>query len=94
MRTRLHHELLRRLRDAGRIDWNRACVDFASIAAKKGALRRGLIQQIDPETGEVLEAIEMPAGVNISGLEAGGDQFSVVGDALARCARYGGRNAR
>ena len=44
VRTRLHHELLRRLRDAGRIDWNRACVDFASIAAKKGALRRGLIQ--------------------------------------------------
>jgi transposase len=45
--TRLHHELLRRLRDAGRIDLNRACVDSSSIAAKKGALRRGLIQQIE-----------------------------------------------
>jgi transposase len=45
--TRLHHELLRRLRDADRIDWNRACVDSSSIAAKKGALRRGLIQQIE-----------------------------------------------
>jgi hypothetical protein len=29
-----------------------------------------------PETGELLEQIEMPAGVNVSGLEAdGGDQF-------------------
>lgn len=45
--SRLHHELLRRLRDADRIDWSRACVDSSSIAAKKGALRRGLIQQIE-----------------------------------------------
>ena len=41
MWTRLHHELPRRLCDAGRIDWNRAYVDSSSIAAKKGALRRG-----------------------------------------------------
>jgi transposase len=33
----LHRELLRRLRDAGRIDWSRACVDGSAIAAKKGA---------------------------------------------------------
>jgi transposase len=33
---RLHRELLRRLRDADRIDWSRACVDASSIAAKKG----------------------------------------------------------
>jgi glutamine cyclotransferase len=33
------------------------------------------IRNVDPDTGEVLEKIEMPAGVNISGLEAGGDQF-------------------
>ena len=33
---RLHRELLRRLRDADRIDWSRACMDSASIAAKKG----------------------------------------------------------
>jgi transposase len=33
---RLHRELLRRLRDADRIDWSRACMDSASIAAKRG----------------------------------------------------------
>ena len=33
---RLHRELLRRLRDADRIDWSRASVDSASIAAKGG----------------------------------------------------------
>ena len=33
---RLHHALLNRLHDAGRIDWSRAAVDSASIAAKHG----------------------------------------------------------
>ena len=33
---RLHRELLRRLRGADRIDWSRACVDSASIPAKRG----------------------------------------------------------
>lgn len=33
---RLHRELLHRLRDADRIDWSRACMDSASIAAKRG----------------------------------------------------------
>jgi glutamine cyclotransferase len=33
------------------------------------------IRHVDTKTGEVLEKIEMPAGVNISGLEAGGEQF-------------------
>ncbi len=32
----LHHELLRRLRAADRIDWSRACMDSASLAAKRG----------------------------------------------------------
>jgi len=32
-------------------------------------------QRIDPETGELLERIEMPVGVGVSGLESdGGDQ--------------------
>ena len=32
--------------------------------------------QVDPKTGEVLETLEMPAGVTVSGLEAdGGDRF-------------------
>jgi transposase len=34
---RLPLELLRRLRAAGRIDWSRACLDSASIPAKRGA---------------------------------------------------------
>jgi glutamine cyclotransferase len=34
------------------------------------------LRRIDPRTGEVLEALEMPAGANISGLESdGADQF-------------------
>ena len=36
---RLHRALLDRLGDAGRIDWSRACLDSASIRAKKGAVR-------------------------------------------------------
>lgn len=34
------------------------------------------LRHIDPETGEVLERLEMPSGVYVSGLESdGGDQF-------------------
>jgi glutamine cyclotransferase len=34
------------------------------------------LRRVDPRTGEVLERLEMPTGVNISGLESdGGDQF-------------------
>lgn len=34
------------------------------------------LRRVDPETGEVVERIEMPTGVNISGLESDGrDQF-------------------
>jgi transposase len=36
----LHAEMLRRLHEAGRIDWSRACLDSASVPAKKGARRR------------------------------------------------------
>ncbi len=35
----LHRELLRRLHQADRLDWSRACLDSSSIAAKMG-LRR------------------------------------------------------
>jgi len=31
------------------------------------------IRRIDPQTGEVLERLEMPEGVNVSGLESDGD---------------------
>jgi glutamine cyclotransferase len=34
------------------------------------------VRRIDPQTGEVLERLEMPAGVGVSGLESdGGDRF-------------------
>jgi glutamine cyclotransferase len=34
------------------------------------------VRRIDPQTGEVLERLEMPAGTGVSGLEAdGGDRF-------------------
>src|SRR5438270_715104 len=34
------------------------------------------LRRVDPRTGEVLERLEMPPGVNVSGLESnGGDQF-------------------
>jgi glutamine cyclotransferase len=34
------------------------------------------LRRVDPRTGEVLEKVEMPAGVNVSGLESdGGDRF-------------------
>ena len=34
------------------------------------------VRRIDPETGEVLERLEMPAGIGVSGLESdGGDRF-------------------
>ncbi len=35
---RLHRVLLDRLGRAGAIDWSRACLDSASVAAKRGAL--------------------------------------------------------
>ena len=36
---RLHHTLLQRLADAGKIDWSRASVDASRVPAKGGALR-------------------------------------------------------
>jgi hypothetical protein len=34
------------------------------------------LRRVDPRTGEVLEVLEMPPGVSVSGLESdGGDQF-------------------
>ena len=37
----LHRELLTRLHQADRLDWSRACMDSASIAAKRGVKRQG-----------------------------------------------------
>jgi len=33
------------------------------------------LRRVDPRTGEVLEKLEMPHGVGVSGLESDGDQF-------------------
>jgi transposase len=43
---RLHQELLRRLQEADKLDWSRASLDSASVAAKKGAKRPARIQRI------------------------------------------------
>ena len=37
----LRRELLRRLRAADKVDWSRACMDSASVAAKRGVTRQG-----------------------------------------------------
>ncbi|HEX2441141.1 MAG TPA: DUF5074 domain-containing protein [Methylomirabilota bacterium] len=43
------------------------------------------LRRIDPRTGEVLEQIEMPPGVNVSGLESdGGDLFFCGGGASGK----------
>jgi transposase len=42
---RLHHELLQRLADAEKLDWSRAALDSASVAAKRGAKRPDRIRR-------------------------------------------------
>jgi glutamine cyclotransferase len=43
------------------------------------------VRRIDPQTGEVLERLEMPADVHVSGLESdGGDQFFCGGGASGK----------
>src|SRR5579875_414522 len=58
---RLHRELLRRLREADRIDWSRACMDSASIAARRGEPRRARIRRIAAKPAQ--NAISSPTGV-------------------------------
>jgi transposase len=43
---RLHRALLQRLQDAGRIDWERASLDSASVPAPGGANRRARTRRI------------------------------------------------
>jgi glutamine cyclotransferase len=43
------------------------------------------LRRVDPRTGEVLERVDMPAGVNVSGLESdGGDRFYCGGGKSGR----------
>ena len=48
---RLHHALLDRLGRADAIDWSRACVDSASIRAKKGGHKPARIRRIARNRG-------------------------------------------
>jgi len=48
------------------------------MEAEQSELRR-----INPETGEVLERLEMPAGVTVSGLEADGAGVFYCGGATS-----------
>jgi transposase len=43
---RLHKVLLKRLRDAGKLDMSRVCVDGASVASPRGANTQAPIRQI------------------------------------------------
>ena len=46
---------------------------------------RESVRRIDPETGEVLERLEMPAGTFVSGLESdGGERFLCGGGKSGR----------
>ena len=44
--AQLHRVLLERLSDAGQLDWSRASLDSASVAAKRGAPRPGRTRRI------------------------------------------------
>jgi len=55
------------------------------------------VRRVDPQTGEVLESLEMPSGVHVSGLESdGGDQFFCGGGKTGkvRAIRRPGRRAK
>jgi streptogramin lyase len=49
------------------VSWANGELWHATLEAEQSVLRR-----VDPKTGEVLERLEMPAGVTVSGLEADG----------------------
>ena len=57
---RLHRVLLDRLGRAGAIDWSRACVDSASIPAKRGARRPAPTRPIAAAPGPNATSLPMP----------------------------------
>lgn len=70
-----------------------ACSRFVTgVAWTEGELWHGTwendesdLRRIDPRTGEVLERLEMPAGVSVSGLESdGGDRFFCGGSSSGK----------
>jgi glutamine cyclotransferase len=56
------------------VAWVEGELWHATWEGEESALRR-----IDPETGEVHEALAMPAGVSVSGLESNGDDLFFCG---------------
>ena len=42
------------------------------------------LRRVDPDTGEVLEQIDLPPGTGVSGLEAGGEQFFCGGGSTGK----------
>ena len=57
--------------EIGRVTWVDGELWHGTWEAEESELRR-----IDPQNGEVLEQLDMPAGIAVSGLESdGGDRF-------------------
>ena len=51
------------------------------------------LRRVDPRTGEVLESLDMPHGVHVSGFESnGGGQFFCGGEKTGKCEQSGGRD--
>lgn len=61
VRERLHHVLLQQLHRAGHLDWSRACMDSASIAAKRGVTSPGRTRPIGAVPAQSI--ISPPTGV-------------------------------
>lgn len=68
---RLHHELLNRLHDAGRIDWSRASLDSASIRARGGGDHTGPSPTDRGRPGTKRHVIVDRAGVPLGVLMSG-----------------------
>jgi glutamine cyclotransferase len=60
------------------VSWVNGELWHATLEAEQSELRR-----VDPETGKVIERLEMPAGVTVSGLEADGAGVFYCGGAAS-----------
>jgi streptogramin lyase len=58
------------------VSWTNGELWHGTLEAEQSELRR-----VDPKTGEILERLEMPAGVTVSGLEADGADVFYCGGA-------------
>jgi len=62
------------------VTWVDGDLWHATLESDASELRR-----VDPRTGEVLESLEMPPGIRVSGLESdGGDQFFCGGESSGK----------